>query len=73
MLAKRIERVHQNRLTKSKRSRVVTERFEKLTDLSKTFDALSPYEKRDRIFQFLHSYSHLDTYSISEPGCTGSE
>ena len=45
MLAKRIERVHQNRLTKSKRSRVVTERYEKLTDLSKTFDALSPYKK----------------------------
>ena len=72
MLAKRIERVHQNRLTKSKRSRVVTERYEKLTDLSKTFDAL-PVIKKDRLFQFLYSYSHLDTYSISEPGCTGSE
>ena len=71
LLAKRIEKVNQNRNTHSKRRKVVTERYEKLEDLCKAFDALSPQEKTDRLFHFLYSFSHLDEYSISD--CTDSD
>ena len=65
------KKVNQNRNTHSKRRKVVTERYEKLEDLCKAFDALSPQEKTDRLFHFLYSFSHLDEYSISD--CTDSD
>ena len=73
MLGKYIARVHQNKLGQSKRRRVVTERFEKLEDLCKNFDALSPEQKTDQLFHYMYCFSNLDTYTISEPDCTGSE